>query len=157
MRNLILFIATGAGTGYSPVAPGTIGSALALALWAGVRGLSPPAYLALVLGVAALGVVAAARAEAIFGGKDDGRITIDEVAGMLLSLALLPATAPPLAVAGVGFLLFRAFDIAKPPPALLAEALPGGLGVMADDLVAGIYANLCGQLVFRWIWPGVAA
>jgi hypothetical protein len=57
----------------------------------------------------------------------------------------------------VGFLLFRAFDIAKPPPALLAEALPGGLGVMADDLVAGIYANLCGQLLFRWIWPEVAA
>jgi phosphatidylglycerophosphatase A len=157
MRNLILFVATGAGTGYSPLASGTVGSALAVALWAGVRGWPPAAYLALVIAVTALGVWASGRAEAIFGGKDDGRITIDEVAGMLLSLALLPATASPILVAGAGFLLFRAFDVAKPPPALLAETLPGGLGVMADDLVAGLYANLCGQLLFRWIWPGAAA
>ncbi len=157
MRNLVLFIATAAGTGYSPVASGTVGSALAVAIWAASRGLPPLLYLALVVGVTALGTVAAQSAEAIFGGKDDGRITIDEVAGMLLSLAFLPAAVSPILLGGVGFLLFRAFDIAKPPPALLAETLPGGLGVMADDLVAGVYANLCGQLVFRVLWPGAAA
>ncbi len=156
MRNLVLFVATGAGTGYAPIASGTVGSALALVLWAGLRGLPPAGYFALVVAVTALGAFAAGRAEAIFGRKDDGRITIDEVAGMLLSLALLPATVSPVLVAGAGFLLFRIFDITKPPPALLAETLPGGIGVMADDLVAGLYANLCGQVLFRWIWPGVA-
>jgi phosphatidylglycerophosphatase A len=155
MRKLVLIAATGAGSGYSPVAPGTVGSAVGLAIWALARELSIPAYLALTAGVTLGGALVAHRAEAILGARDDGRITIDEVAGMLLSLAWLPATAPALFVGGTGFLLFRVFDVAKPPPALAAEQLPGGLGVMADDLVAAVYANACGQLLWRLLWPGL--
>jgi phosphatidylglycerophosphatase A len=156
MRKFVLFAATGAGSGYSPVAPGTVGSAVGLALWAVVRELPAPAYLALVAGVTAAGVWAAHHAEGIFGTKDDGRITIDEVAGMLVSLALLPREPSAALVGAAGFVLFRIFDVAKPPPALRAEALPGGLGVMGDDLVAALYANACGQLLWRAVWPGLA-
>jgi phosphatidylglycerophosphatase A len=157
MRKLVLFAATGAGSGYSPVAPGTVGSAVGLAIWSLARELPTPAYLALVAAVLAGGAWAAHLAEPIFGGKDDGRITIDEVAGMLLSLALLPPVGSAALVGASGFLLFRIFDIAKPPPALRAEALPGGIGVMADDVVAALYANVCGQVLWRVLWPGLAS
>ena len=152
MRIFVLSIATGAGSGYAPFASGTAGSVVGLALWwglvaAGVAA-SPALYALACAGVAAIGVFTAGRAEQIFGHHDDGRITIDEVAGMLISLAWLPARPE---VAGVGFVLFRLFDIWKPFPARSAERLPGGLGVMADDWVAGVYANLGGQLVWRLI------
>jgi phosphatidylglycerophosphatase A len=156
MRKLVLFAATGGGSGYLPVAPGTAGSAVGLALWSVARELPVPAYLALLAAVTAAGTWAAHRAEAIFGVKDDGRITIDEVAGMLLSLALVPTVASALLVGATGFVLFRIFDIAKPPPAHLGESLPGGLGVMADDLIAALYANACGQVLWRVLWPGLS-
>jgi len=144
-------VATGAGSGYAPVAPGTVGSGVGLLLYLPLAGLGGGAYLLAVGGLSAVGVWASARAEGIFGKHDDRRITIDEVAGMLLSLAFLP---PRLDVALAGFLLFRLFDIAKPPPARAAESLPGGLGVMTDDLVAGLYANLVGQVLWRGLLPG---
>ena len=146
MRIFVLALATGGGSGYSPVASGTVGSAVGVALWLGLSRLSPAAYALACASVIAVGIWAAGRAEQLLGGHDDGRITIDEIAGMLVSLAWLPARPE---VAGVGFLLFRLFDIWKPFPARQAERLPGGLGVMADDLVAGAYANLGGQLVWR--------
>jgi phosphatidylglycerophosphatase A len=155
MRIFVLLVATGAGSGYSPVAPGTAGSLVGLALWLALRGLPDLAYLAGVVAVSLIGVWASARAEAIFARKDDGRITIDEVAGMLLTLAWLPAVVSPWLAAGVGFLLFRLFDIVKPPPARAFESLPGGAGVMADDLVAGLYANLAGQVLWRVLPPGM--
>ncbi len=151
MRKLILFVATGAGSGYAPIAPGTAGSGVGLLLYLPLAGLSGAAYLAIVGGISALGVWAAERAERLFGQRDDGRITIDEVAGMLLTLAFLPRR---LDVVVAGFLLFRLFDIAKPPPIRAAESLPGGLGVMTDDLVAGLYANVVGQLLWRVLLPG---
>lgn len=157
MRKLVLFAATGAGSGYAPVAPGTVGSAVGLAIWALARELPTLWYLALVAAVLAGGAWAAHRAEPIFGTRDDGRITIDEVAGMLLSLALLPTVASAPLVGATGFVLFRIFDITKPPPALRAEALPGGVGVMADDVVAALYANACGQVLWRVLWPGLAS
>src|SRR5262249_9177012 len=101
-----------------------------------------------------IGTWAADRAAKLFGTEDDGRITVDEVAGMLLSLVWLPAL--PVVMAS-GFLLFRLFDIWKPWPASRAEHLPGGFGVMADDLVAGLFANLVGQLLWRVVLPGVLA
>ena len=106
----------------------------------------PVALLGCVGLLSILGAWAAGRAEQLFGQHDDGRITIDEVVGMLVSLAFLPAR---LDVALVGFALFRLFDIWKPPPIRLAERLPAGRGVMADDLVAGLYANLAGQILWR--------
>ncbi len=151
MRKLVLFVATGAGSGYAPIAPGTVGSAVGLLLYLPLAGLGGATYLAVVGGISALGVWAAERAERLFGQRDDGRITIDEVAGMLLSLAFLPCR---LDVVVAAFLLFRVFDITKPPPARAAESLPGGLGVMTDDLVAGLYANVVGQLLWRVVLPG---
>lgn len=146
MRIFVLALATGGGSGYSPVASGTVGSAVGVVLWLALSRLSPAGYALACAAVIALGIWAAGRAEQLLGGHDDGRITIDEVAGMLVSLAWLPARPE---VVGVGFLLFRLFDIWKPFPARQAERLPGGLGVMADDLVASAYANLGGQLVWR--------
>jgi phosphatidylglycerophosphatase A len=158
MRNLglaaTLFTATGAGSGYAPVAPGTVGSLVGLGLYVlCVRlGGQPGLLIGLALAVA-LGTWAADRAGHIFGTHDDGRITVDEVAGMLLALVWLPAL--PWVMAS-GFLLFRLFDIWKPWPARLAESLPGGVGVMADDLVAGVYANLVGQLLWRLALPALS-
>jgi phosphatidylglycerophosphatase A len=106
------------------------------------------ALLALLTGVA---IWTAGEAEKLFQKRDDGRITVDEIAGQWLALLLLPGG---WVVGGVAFLLFRLFDIWKPWPARLAERLPGGLGVVADDLVAGLYANLAGQLLWRVLLSG---
>src|SRR5262245_41973383 len=106
MRIFVLALATGGGSGYAPIASGTAGSAVGLALWFALCRLSPSGYVLAVAAVVALGIWAADRAERILGNHDDGRITIDEIAGMLLSLAWLPARPE---VAGVGFLLFRLF------------------------------------------------
>jgi phosphatidylglycerophosphatase A len=159
MRKLVLFVATGAGSGYAPVAPGTMGSGVGLLLYVPLASFMPKGepvlggalYLLAVGGVAVLGIWASGRAESIFERRDDGRITIDEIAGMLLALAFLPFR---LDVVVAGFLFFRLFDIWKPPPIRAAESLPGGLGVMADDLLAGLYANLIGQLLWRVVLPG---
>lgn len=154
MRIFILAIATAGGSGYAPIAPGTFGSAVGLLLWWAIAGLGTAVHAIGLVLVVLLGIWAADRAQTIFRRHDDGRITIDEVAGMLLSLLFLPARAE---VAGAAFLLFRLFDIWKPAPARAAERLPGGLGVMADDLVAGLYANLAGQLLWRVIFAEAAA
>src|SRR5207302_879869 len=97
-----------------------------------------------------VGEWAAHRAEALLGGKDPGAIVVDEVAGMTLSVLALPLTPAVLAVA---FVLFRVFDVVKPPPARGSQSLRGGVGVMVDDLIAGLYAlAVVGVLrgVFRW-------
>ena len=151
MRKLILFVATGAGSGYSPIASGTAGSLVGLLLYVPLRHLPGGLFLLVLLAVTGLGTWVAGRAERLFGREDDGRITIDEVVGMLIALAFLPFRVDTALAA---FLLFRLFDIWKPPPARRAESLPGGVGVMADDLVAGLYANLVGQLIWRVILPG---
>ncbi|MFQ5513291.1 MAG: phosphatidylglycerophosphatase A [Myxococcota bacterium] len=150
MRKHVLLVATGGGSGYAPFAPGTAGALVGLLLWLPLTRLSPAAYLLAVAALSGLGVWAAGRAEVLLGQPDDARITIDEVAGMLLALALLPAR---LDVGLVGFALFRLFDIWKPWPVRAAESLRGGLGVMADDLVAGLMANGLGQLLWRLALP----
>lgn len=119
-----------------PVAPGTAGSAVA----AVILGLVPFSRRMLVLtfvAVIVVGTWAAHHTERLLGAKDPGRIVVDEAAGMMLSVLLLPLTAAVLAAA---FVLFRIFDIVKPFPAYASQRLPGGIGVMADDLVAGLYA-----------------
>ena len=133
---LARLIATAFGAGHSPIAPGTAGSAVALAiLW-----LVPFSGLGLVVffvAVTLVGTWAAHVTEAAVGSKDPGVIVIDEVAGMTLSVLTLPLTAPVLLA---GFLLFRVFDVLKPFPAGRLQSLTGGVGVMIDDLVAGLYA-----------------
>jgi phosphatidylglycerophosphatase A len=118
------------------VAPGTVASAVtAVALW--LLNLSPLALAALLIVVTGLGTWAADEAERALGGKDPGAIVVDEVAGMMLAVLAVPLT-PTVLLAG--FLLFRVFDVVKPFPANVAQRLRGGVGVMADDLVAGLYA-----------------
>jgi phosphatidylglycerophosphatase A len=143
-------IATALGAGYSPIAPGTAGSAVALLiLW--LVPFSPIGVVVFFLAVTFFGTWAAQLVEAAAGDKDPGVIVIDEVAGMTLSVLLLPLTIPVLLV---GFVLFRIFDVVKPFPANRLQALPGGVGVMIDDLVAGLYALLV-LIVLRAVigWP----
>jgi phosphatidylglycerophosphatase A len=122
--------------GRAPLAPGTVASAVtAVLLWL----LHPPpeALVALLVVVTALGTWAADEAERALGGKDPGAIVVDEVAGMVLAVLAVPLTPAALTA---GFLLFRVFDVVKPFPANVAQKLRGGAGVMADDLIAGVYA-----------------
>jgi phosphatidylglycerophosphatase A len=135
---LALACATVFGAGYAPVAPGTVGSAVGLVLWlllpdsAAVQG----AAIALLF---AVGSVTGTVAEHHFGRADPRHVVIDEVMGMLLTLYLVPAGSGG---ALLGFLIFRALDVIKPYPANRLERLGGGVGVMADDAMAAVYANL---------------
>ena len=131
------------------MAPGTVGSALAvLVLWA--VPFSRAGLLLFFVAVILGGTWAAHRAERLLGGKDPGAIVIDEVAGM--TLTVLPFALTP-AVLAVGFVLFRIFDIVKPFPAHVSQRLGGGIGVMVDDLIAGLYALVViviGRALFAW-------
>ena len=140
MRRLALFISTCGYVGYVPFAPGTFGSAAGLAVFYAVRstGSTLVELLAIVL-LFAVGIWSGTAAEHHFGGVDPGPIVLDEVVGMLITLALLPVS--PMG-AFVGFVVFRVLDVIKPFPSAQFEKLPGGLGVMADDGMAAIYGNI---------------
>jgi len=143
MNRLGLFIATCAYIGYAPVAPGTFGSAAGLIVFFAVRGIgSVSLELAAIVIVFAVGVWSATVAERHLGDVDPAPVVIDEVAGMLVTLAFLPVN---LTGAIVGFLIFRLLDVMKPWPSSRFERLPGGLGIMADDAMAALY----GQLAMR--------
>ena len=148
LQRVALGIATVGPCGHAPAAPGTVGSAAGLMLFWAVRASGSLAVEGLVLlAVTAIGVVVASRAEAAYRRRDPGLIVIDETAGMLLTLAAVPVG---LGGAVVGFIAFRLFDIVKPFPARRAERLPRGWGVMADDLVAGLYAQALLRLLL-WL------
>jgi phosphatidylglycerophosphatase A len=128
-------LASAFGAGYSPVAPGTAGSLVtAVAIW--LLPLTPLRIAVALVVVTVVGIWAGSRVERVLGRKDPGVIVIDEVAGMLLSVILLPRRLPVLVTA---FLLFRLFDVWKPFPARESQSLTGGVGVMVDDLIAGLY------------------
>lgn len=142
MDRLVLFLASGAYVGYVPVASGTFGSLLALPLLVGLGDAPwPPAVTALLIALGSvLAMPVCGRAGRIYGQADSSRIVIDEVCGMLIAGAFLPVTAWNI---GLAFLVFRLFDIVKPFPASHFDRhVKNGFGVMADDLVAGFYANL---------------
>lgn len=140
VRKLVLFIATGLGTGYVPVMPGTAGSLVGAAFYLALSHLPPWLYAVTLVGLFSLAVWAAGRAEDIFEERDCRRIVIDEVIGMLVTLAFLP---PTIRNVIAGFLLFRALDIVKPPPAFqINRRMYGGWGVVLDDVVAGLYAGI---------------
>lgn len=138
-----IWIATAGGAGYFPIAPGTAGSLVGVAVVWGLGRLPLGTTAAMaVLAVASavifvLGVWAAGEAEEFFGRTDPGQVVVDEVAGQMITLLLIPH-ATWIWLAG-GFLLFRAFDIVKPFPARQAERIPRGWGIMVDDVVAGLY------------------
>jgi phosphatidylglycerophosphatase A len=140
------------GLGESPFAPGTFGTLGGVAIAA--AGLLFPAGLAtqVYLGAAATlvfvgGVPLGNAAEKQMGGKDPGAFVIDEVAGYLVALMGLPLHERPLLVLVGAFVFFRVFDIAKPWPIRKFETVKGGVGIMIDDVIAGLYANVCLQVV----------
>jgi phosphatidylglycerophosphatase A len=139
VRQLAVAIASAGYAGWFPVAPGTVGSAIGVLVWGAARwaGAGVAGELALVAGLLVLGAWAATECERALGITDPGPVIVDEVMGMVLTLVAAPLSWP--AAAG-GFLLFRLFDIVKPPPARQLERLHGGWGIMADDFAAGVYA-----------------
>lgn len=132
-------LATWFGCGLSPVAPGTVGTIGALPLWMLVREAGPLGVLATAAVVTVVGVWSAGVVARDGGSKDPQIVVIDEVAGVLVALAAAPPTVLGVAAAT---LLFRVFDMTKPFPARRAESLPGGWGIVLDDLVAGVQAAL---------------
>ena len=124
--------------GYAPIASGTIGSVPAVGAAFLLRN-TQAGLLVLAVLLFVLGTAASSRTEELLGRKDPGEVTIDEFVGMLVAYLWLPMTWTSVIVV---FLLFRVFDIIKPFPARRAERIKGGLGIMADDVIAAIYANL---------------
>jgi phosphatidylglycerophosphatase A len=141
---LALVVATAGGVGFIPFAPGTFGSLVGLLVHAALVPAPPWSGPAVILGLFGVGTWAASEAERHLGTTDPGPVVIDEVVGMLVSLAAVDAG---LAGAATAFVLFRLFDIVKPFPASRLERLHGGLGIIADDAMAGIYANLGTRLL----------
>jgi phosphatidylglycerophosphatase A len=123
-----------------PIAPGTWGSAAGLVVYYAIRRQASTAVeLAAIVAIFVVGVWSATEAEQHFGGVDPGPVVVDEVIGMLMTLALHPVN---IAGAGVGFVVFRVLDVIKPWPARQLEDLPGGFGIVLDDAMAGVYGNL---------------
>ena len=150
LDRLALLVATAAGVGRVPVLAPTLASAgTAFALW--VTAPSVGWRVALLLVVTAVGTWAGGRAERLLGRKDPGAIVVDEVAGMMLTVL---AAGTGAAVLAVGFLLFRVFDVTKPFPAGASQRLGGGVGVMIDDLIAGLYGLAVFLLLHTVVgWP----
>jgi len=138
MKSLAKIVATVVYVGYAPIAPGTAASAAAAILLWLIPGMEPVTSITIVLVLIVVGIWASSQAEHIYG-HDASKIVIDEFAGYFLAVLLLPKTWLLLLL---GFFIFRFFDIFKPYPLRRAERLKGGFGVMADDLMAGIYTNI---------------
>ncbi len=148
------------GAGLGKPGPGTWGSAATVLLWVLIAHFTPAAYqLYLILALTALSIVIGIPAATLeargCGRKDPSHVVIDEVAGQLVTLIAAPVHFLPMLI---GFLLFRTFDILKPPPIRLLEKLPEGTGIVVDDLGAGIYAWIVLQFLlhlgrqYGWHW-----
>ena len=145
MNKFFLFLATGFGVGYSPIAPGTLGSLVAIPIYYFLSEIPSPLYEITLIGFFFLSVWISENAEIFFGKKDDQRIVIDEMVGFLITMLWVPKTLPFIII---GFFLFRFFDILKPFPIRCMERkLKGGYGVVLDDVMAGVYANIVLRLV----------
>jgi len=140
---MAIFLATGFGSGYSPIAPGTMGTAVAIPIYLLLEfhlQLGLFAYIAVVVLITALGCVVAQRAGRHFGAADAGQIVIDEIAGFLIGMTAAPPRWQSLMI---GFVLFRLFDIVKPWPARYFDRrVANGFGVVMDDVAAGLYMLL---------------
>jgi len=148
MKIAVRLISTFFGAGYFPIAPGTFTSLIVALVyrWAAFR-LSPLLYLGLVAAVVFIGVAAADSFARALNQKDPRPIVIDEVGGQLIALFLAPVEWGWIFF---GFILFRVFDVFKPRPIRDLERLPGGWGIMADDVLAGVFSALLLQAV-RWV------
>ncbi|HJT36298.1 MAG TPA: phosphatidylglycerophosphatase A [Pirellulales bacterium] len=145
-------VATGLGVGLIPLAPGTFGTLLGIPLAWGLQQVPHVGVRVLVIAVVcAVGVpICTLAARRLGGQKDPGSIVLDEIASLPITFFLIPLDS--VAVVAAGFILHRLFDITKPPPARQLERLPSGLGIMADDWIAGVYSNLALRLV---LWSGL--
>jgi phosphatidylglycerophosphatase A len=147
-----MMVATFFGIGRMRPGPGTWGSAAALLLWAAIAYALPasrrtPVVIVLALLVTLIGIPAATRVARASGTKDPQFVVIDEVAGQLIALIAVPLAWKTFLA---GFILFRAFDIVKPPPVRQLEKLPEGAGIVFDDIAAGVYALVGMQLLLHF-------
>jgi phosphatidylglycerophosphatase A len=150
MNRFFLILATGFGVGYSPVAPGTLGTLVAIPIYYFLSEIPSPLYEITLIGFIFLSVWISEKAEIFFVKKDDQRIVIDEIVGFLITMLWIPKTTRFIII---GFILFRFFDILKPIPIRrLEKGLKGGYGVVLDDVAAGVYANIILHLIGR-IYP----
>lgn len=143
----VMLWATGLGTGYSPIAPGTVGSLLGLPLAVALHQMPVPYRVTSLALLALVGIPICGVAQRIVAAKDPGLIVFDEIVAQAVVLAFVPVEAVALVA---GFVWFRLFDIVKPPPLRQLERVPGGAGVMADDLGAAAYASAA-LLVTLWL------
>ena len=132
--------------GYLPLVPGTFGSIFGVGLFYLLKGFSVLTYFLFIFGVIALGLITSGRTEKLLNKKDPGCIVIDEVAGMLISLSFMSYD---FKIIFLGFMIFRILDTLKPYPAGKLQHLRGSVGVMADDLIAGIYTNIVLLVILR--------
>ena len=145
MNRFFLVLATGFGVGYSPVAPGTLGTLVAIPIYYFLSENHSPLYEITLIGFFFLSVWISENAETFFGKKDDPKIVIDEVMGFLITMLWVPKTTGFIMI---GFFLFRFFDILKPfPIRRLERRLKGGWGVVLDDVMAGVYAHIILQII----------
>lgn len=148
-ERFIRIAATGLGSGLSPLAPGTAGTLVGIPVYMLFSRFSWPLYLLSAVAFSLLAVYVSREAERIYREKDPPRIVIDEIAGFLITMFLVD---PTLWHIFWGFVFFRVFDITKPFPIRLCERkFPGGYGVVADDIVAGVYANIALLLLVRFV------
>ena len=146
---LIRIAATGLGSGLSPLAPGTAGTLVGIPVYMVFSRFPWPLYLLSVIAFSLFAVYVSQEAERIYNEKDPPRIVIDEIAGFQVTMFLV---APTVWHILLGFIIFRVFDIIKPFPIRLCErSLPGGYGVVGDDIVAGIYGNVILLLLIRFV------
>ena len=145
MNRFLLILATGFGVGYSPIAPGTLGTLITIPFYYFLSTIPSPIYEITLIGFFFLSVWISENAEIFFGKKDDPRIVIDEIMGFFITMLWLPKTIFSVIA---GFFLFRFFDILKPfPIRSLEKRWRGGYGVVSDDVLAGIYSNIILQIV----------
>lgn len=149
MRKFVVLFASWFGSGFSPVASGTVGTLAAIPFYLLISTLALPLYLLTLLAFFFFSCWVSGQAEEIFGEKDSGKIVIDEVIGYLITMT---AVSPSWLSITAGFLLFRFFDITKIPPARYFDRnLKNGYGVVLDDVIAGIYACLSLHLLLRFL------
>lgn len=142
-------IATFFYVGLIPVGPGTFGTLAAIPLFYALSLMPLYLYLAITVLIVLISVWASTVAEEIFNKTDPGQVVADEVCGFLVTMILVP---PTISNIFLGFLLFRFFDITKPYPVRKFEILPGGWGIVIDDVAAGVYACITLHILGRWVF-----
>ena len=136
--------------GYLPLIPGTFGSIAGVGLFYLLKTVNPVTYFLFILGIIILGLATSGQTEKILNKKDPGCIVIDEVAGMLIALSFIPYD---FKIIFLAFLIFRILDTLKPFPAGRLQYLHGSVGVLADDIIAGIYTNIVLLLILKLYLP----